>query len=787
MGNILRKVGKGVKLTAELLEKEAPLADRKLAETMGIGRDLGGVPGHNVPKWSEALEGSPKMSHGEPLESEIGRPRTQSELDLADEFGKAPDAVLPDQTSMDLEGGKMNAPKADQAEFNFKPDEPSAQMDLLKDVEHQGIGPDSIKSASVPQQIEIAGVMHGPAEELSQSTVKELMKTATDEQKLKFGAEWAKANKGKITAAMVAAAGLGAVVAGSPENKVPSAGATKTLASTPADESKLTGVDAEIAKQERVIKQKENAKIREAKAAELVNVSNRETYYEQMLNKRKEDLAFDLKLQNEGGELQQGRIYERRGAIKSDIEHYQKTLGFIKEQKAKVQKDIDATAETSYGDDFDDVRGGHAVRDVIAGKEPNKIKAAVQESTTPASGTELKTSGSTSKHAASITPISKDVKPAGQQGVSFDSQGYATLDTPEALAKVQAERNDMQDRAETGKLLSNFSAGLSSMHHKFEVKPEGQEYFDDLSKKGDRQVKDFEERVAKEKSDPKSAYSTGVRDLLFKTTGRKLPDSMSGEQVAKFAPSIVSLYETDEKLKEKNIEAQMRHEDTRFKYAELKAGKAEAEKIKDSKDAMKLYTKIAHDSNPGTASSRNTMGRMSMIMQKSKAIQALIDQVTTQKNWSDPRQVYEIAKSVDAMLSGSLGTVTGTHELIPETLRGKLASYQEYITNKPAGLDNKAFIKRIEETVKREASTAKAGLADEIQQAAAPLELYDREHGTDYYQQLLKKRNIGQEAPPASSGSDTVNIREKSTGRVKAVRAEQASHLLNDSRYERVK
>ena len=71
------------------------------------------------------------------------------------------------------------------------------------------------------------------------------------------------------------------------------------------------------------------------------------------------------------------------------------------------------------------------------------------------------------------------------------------------------------------------------------------------------------------------------------------------------------------------------------------------------------------------------------------------------------RQIYEIARGLDAMLSQGAATISGTKKLIPETAAGDVATIAEYILNIPKGARQQAFIQQMMDTVKREKDLAK--------------------------------------------------------------------------------
>jgi hypothetical protein len=98
-----------------------------------------------------------------------------------------------------------------------------------------------------------------------------------------------------------------------------------------------------------------------------------------------------------------------------------------------------------------------------------------------------------------------------------------------------------------------------------------------------------------------------------------------------------------------------------------------------------------------------SLAKLNDKVNQAEAIEGLIlDENGQLKKDIDKRQIQELAKGLDNLLSSGVSTVSGVHELVPVSAQGNLQSLQEYISGIPTGgaMDN--FVKKLAETVQRE-------------------------------------------------------------------------------------
>lgn len=286
-----------------------------------------------------------------------------------------------------------------------------------------------------------------------------------------------------------------------------------------------------------------------------------------------------------------------------------------------------------------------------------------------------------------------------QQSLNND-QGF-TNNTVEGLKEAQAEANrrkNMADMAQAAAMITSGGLGLAkgtkapdiSMQTAFN---EGQK------KRADEGVTDFQARGEKEKDDPESATSANAREMaraMLQQAGLniKIPDNLSAAALEKRFPQLQHMATAKENAKLRADVLKDRAAD-RALVGEARS----SEKI--DKRASDLNNKLVEE----VASSRSSFGKAANVKRSAEAIDTLIEQIPD-KNNIDKRQIYELARSLDAMLSSGSSTIAGSEHLIPKTASGSLADIQEYISAIPTGAKQGAFVKRMQETVRREKELA---------------------------------------------------------------------------------
>lgn len=275
---------------------------------------------------------------------------------------------------------------------------------------------------------------------------------------------------------------------------------------------------------------------------------------------------------------------------------------------------------------------------------------------------------------------------------------------PEADSDVQMAlamegRNQNQLAALLGKAGSQIGAGIAGLGGGAgaPMPKANTEIFDTIHESAAQPVKDVmlnrqqeaermqlssQHRMMDPESDISQQYKAMLRQAFPKM---KMPDNLNAHDIQK--SGLVSLAQTmtnreaiQQQRADKSREKQELQQDTRF-----------------SKLGDKLMSEMA--------SSRSAFGKAANTVRSAEALEQLTGNMNP--NDLDTRQITEIARNLDAMLSSGQSTVAGMKKLLPETAMGSASKIQEYIMNMPKGARQGEFVKRMMETVEREKDLAK--------------------------------------------------------------------------------
>lgn len=272
-------------------------------------------------------------------------------------------------------------------------------------------------------------------------------------------------------------------------------------------------------------------------------------------------------------------------------------------------------------------------------------------------------------------------------------------------ARQVAERESLLARfkeAQQRENLAQLGISLGQAGEKFGsslamVKPGDQSFYEQQRKLAGGfadQVKDEEAvRQEAEKNDPNSALSKQYQELV-KSMGVPVKGNESAATLIKALPFLQQYQSQKENREARKEQAALERE----KIAATKALLIDEKANKEFKDmSQKLTSEIA--------SSRSAFGKGANIVRSAEAIEKLVEGIDPKD--IDVRQITEIARNLDAMLSQGAATISGTKKLIPSSFAGDAAKIAEYITSQPKGARQGEFVKRMIETVEREKELAK--------------------------------------------------------------------------------
>lgn len=214
-------------------------------------------------------------------------------------------------------------------------------------------------------------------------------------------------------------------------------------------------------------------------------------------------------------------------------------------------------------------------------------------------------------------------------------------------------------------------------------------------------LKDNEDKA---KRDPNSELSKIQRqtvvDMMNKMGRRQLADSIMAKGL--------SAKQLEDAFGQVGITTMLTHHEaaeTRKAMAQQAAALA-AERRQDkldAKDTQRLDQAgklIAAD----IARNNTAFGRNANIIRSSDAIAALVE--GKEPNKVTPQQAFEIAKSLDAMLSAGGTTQSGTEHLMPRGAAMKYANVAEFFKNEPQAAMQGGYVKQAMDTIKRERALA---------------------------------------------------------------------------------
>jgi len=220
----------------------------------------------------------------------------------------------------------------------------------------------------------------------------------------------------------------------------------------------------------------------------------------------------------------------------------------------------------------------------------------------------------------------------------------------------------------------------------------------------------------KQMHDPRSMASQmqrkAMRDMLgrigYSSLAAKINDNMSAKQVQSLMGNIniQNLMTQHESLENRKATMKM---STEAKH-EAKLEKIDEKERKELNDLNKLIS-------PELLRQQAGFGKQYAIDTHADRIKALVegqspDKVTNQ-------QLFELAKSLDSMLSQGAGTIAGTEHLLPKGWKTKLAYASEVAANQPIGAGQGKYVTQILHGVEREQRVAKEKIYKSIKALAS--------------------------------------------------------------------
>lgn len=256
----------------------------------------------------------------------------------------------------------------------------------------------------------------------------------------------------------------------------------------------------------------------------------------------------------------------------------------------------------------------------------------------------------------------------------------------------------------------------------------------DFDKRKAAAIQDMTTKQAVDADDPNSMRSRAAVMMLNKIT----PGLYSPEDLKKMnynqALDNMKAAEVKGKIDDTKATREARNDLLRDKM-----GIANQAKISDmdKKDALELDGHLAK----GWTARSGQAGIVQGKIVNAEAAQKLIDQGKSQKGGLDSRQIEEVAQNVSKMLGGGAAASARIEALVPHTFFGKAQSLREYLSNSPQGAGAEDFVKRLEETVKREKELAENQKL-QYQVEGLPARAGFKKRNPDLYNSILQSKGI---------------------------------------------
>lgn len=408
------------------------------------------------------------------------------------------------------------------------------------------------------------------------------------------------------------------------------------------------------------------------------------------------------------------------------------------------------------------------------------------------------------------------------------------IESPKYLDFGNAEQNrseikevqDRQNMAELvnglGKAADRIGAGIAR------TAPVAQEAFDQQIKQAGAITQNYLQRKEQEDSDPNSGQSKAARDYI-KQYGINVSDGATANQLKQVMPYVFKDFEAKQaaknraddqaaRLEQRKYEAEQKHisdaqmlkdkleqrkydtdqrsRDRALGYAQLKASKEQAHSSKqveiDNRDINKLNERLTGD----IASSRSAFGRAANNYQAIQNAKALLNGELDPNNL-DNRQVFELTRVADRVLSNGNPTQFGSEHLNPDTGRARLAKILEFADNRRHGAQAGDFVKSLSHTLDREEDMAKNQMQRTHKEILGPYkELYER--NPDRFGDMLESKNLPRDIfssekghvyrdqPTKSGGSDSDRVNVMSPDGVAGTIPRSSLKKALDAKYKEI-
>ncbi len=326
----------------------------------------------------------------------------------------------------------------------------------------------------------------------------------------------------------------------------------------------------------------------------------------------------------------------------------------------------------------------------------------------------------------------KALRDAKQQAAAHaDAQALALM---QAAPKITAENLHAQalgDQAPYVAPKAKAEADLAASHAKLY----GTEA---TSKQGEADDKERWRQALIAGDSSATKVARGLASKLMPSMAQQI-EAANGAELVPLLPLMEKAYGAEQMAQFRAASLADRKEG-RAAGAEKKAGAADA---KTEKEAITRLDKADTDMNEAKSSSRNGLGVANSIVARGGRIMALLGKGTTKEELDkiSPQWVKEAAAGMAAIATGGNSPALETmKEMTPNGIGMGSAWWEQWISNRPVGASQGAFLQQMAATIKREDEAARAQiLASHLKTVSRVADLKDHPN----FQRLVRTYQLG--------------------------------------------
>lgn len=341
------------------------------------------------------------------------------------------------------------------------------------------------------------------------------------------------------------------------------------------------------------------------------------------------------------------------------------------------------------------------------------------------------------------------------------------LQDPELKKLLEAQRNTMNEtgfqRAAQGLIQSdgNVERITRGEAPRYDTDPYGilaeqekraAQPIKDLAARRSAEVQDIDtqknvlnKQETQDENDPQSP-----RSKLFQEAARKMGlDKYLGDALDKMPASALQKYLPMD-INMQTVEANK--ELAKARLDESKDARQERKTQRDQEQTDKAFDELAKRTDPAR-SIRGNLGEQARVAMRANAGLELVKGKDFNK--VTDIEMKELARTLEGVLSGGVGTIQGAKALVPKTAQGSIIDAMQWVTNKPQGKEQKEFVGLLTKALERQKEVAEGNvkkMQSEVMRTAAPkLKQKDPER----WQMFVDELGLDQDAKPRQAPTQT--------------------------------